>query len=158
MLNRNVRPVSFGVLLKIYFSTGIFGLGEIFLALGIYLSLSRPSDQSVLFAIVPLLIGSGLVGYKIIKVRKAIRPLKFGEYVTARLAEVNRTNVRHNKRTVFEYLFRYEVNGVSHDYSYKTAKRTNLSQGMTFDLLYDPAQPEHSIIPQLYNLKGFTKS
>lgn len=90
---------------------------------------------------------------KLLGIINKLKLMKEGAFTQATLLKIESTNVKVNRRRVKKYLYRFEIEGESHDVYYKSNKSKKLFVGDKNWVYYLPENTKKTFIPEFYNLK-----
>lgn len=146
--------LSFLNYLYIYFSTAPFIFGEVLMIFGFTALLNaNQKTENITIGILFILVGLYFTYRKVSVIRRAIKTVKYGKKVTAKLSYILNSTFIHNSRVVKNYFFNYKVGDKIYTYDYSSAYRRHLKTGDKMELYYLPSDPEYSLIPELYNVE-----
>jgi hypothetical protein len=98
------------------------------------------------------IIGLGALMYAWFTGGQAVRLLQDGTATGARFLDMELTNMRVNRKRVMAINFEYQVAGVCYQATAHALKTARLIDGKSKTVLYDPTEPETSVV-----LEGYSK-
>ncbi len=137
---------------NIYINTPPFIFGEGLFIIGLSILFNDFPSWQNLTSFIFFGVGGFLIYQKLKMVEFGSNVLKNGVRTTARLNQISDTNITHNSRRVKKYSLKYEVEGMTLYYEFKSAYNRKLRIGDELIIYYLREQPDAAFIPKIYSL------